>query len=53
VPSDDLRQALDQARFYLRRDIDTNATTLYRFFHEGLAEYLRANPYGSAREGAA
>ncbi|MGO9502171.1 MAG: hypothetical protein ACLPUO_11450 [Streptosporangiaceae bacterium] len=53
VPPEELRQALDQARFYLRRDIDTNATTLYRLFHEGLAEHLRANPDGSSREGAA
>ena len=43
--------ALGQARFYLRRDIDTNATTLYRLFHEGLAEHLRADPYGPPREG--
>jgi hypothetical protein len=49
----DLLYALDQARFYLRRDIDTNATTLYRLFHEGLAESLRIDPYGLPREGAA
>ena len=48
----DLRQALDQARFYLRRDIDANATTLYRLFHEGLAERLRADPFGSPGESA-
>ena len=52
VPPEDLRKALDQARFYLRRDIDTNATTLYRLFHEGLAASLRADPYGSPKEGA-
>jgi hypothetical protein len=46
VPPEDLQTALGQARFYLRRDIDTNATTLYRLFHEGLAEHLRAYPYG-------
>ncbi len=46
VPQDDLREVLDQARFYLRRDIDTNATTLYRLFHEGLADYLRSDPHG-------
>lgn len=52
VPPEELHKALDQARFYLRRDIDTNATTLYRIFHEGLAEHLRADPYGSSRQGA-
>ena len=30
------------ARFYLRRDIDTDGATLYRLFHEGLADQLRA-----------
>ena len=52
VPPEELRKALDQARFYLRRDIDTNATTLYRLFHEGLADHLRIDPYGSPGEGA-
>ena len=47
VPPQELRKALRQARFYLRRDIDTNATTLYRLFHEGLAEHLRTDPHGS------
>lgn len=43
--TEDMRNALDGARFYLRRDIDTDGTTLYRLFHEGLAERLRAYPY--------
>ncbi|WP_093863838.1 WD40 repeat domain-containing protein [Streptomyces sp. TLI_053] len=30
-----------EARFYLRRDIDTDGTTLYRLFHQGLADWLR------------
>ncbi|MEV6855420.1 ATP-binding protein [Streptomyces microflavus] len=42
----DMQEALTEARFYLRRDIDTDGTTLYRLFHEGLAERLRAYPYG-------
>ncbi|MFE2175311.1 AAA family ATPase [Kitasatospora sp. NPDC059462] len=29
------------ARFYLRRDLDADGTTLYRLFHEGLADWLR------------
>ncbi|WP_189278591.1 WD40 repeat domain-containing protein, partial [Kitasatospora griseola] len=38
----DLYALLDgEARFYLRRDIDTDGTTLYRLFHEGLADWLR------------
>ncbi|MFE5893215.1 AAA family ATPase [Streptomyces sp. NPDC056462] len=46
LPIGDVRTALAQARFYLRRDIDVNGTTLYRLFHEGLAQYLRAFPHG-------
>ncbi|MCL7493772.1 WD40 repeat domain-containing protein [Streptomyces sp. MCA2] len=39
----DLYTLLDgEARFYLRRDVDDDGTTLYRLFHEGLAEWLRA-----------
>ncbi|MFD7876994.1 hypothetical protein ACFV5G_23325 [Streptomyces sp. NPDC059766] len=45
-----LHRALSQARFYLRRDIDTDGTTLYRLFHEGLAEHLRADPYGAPEQ---
>ncbi|GAO09836.1 hypothetical protein TPA0598_06_00010, partial [Streptomyces lydicamycinicus] len=38
----DLYSLLDgEARFYLRRDVDDDGTTLYRLFHEGLAEWLR------------
>ncbi|MGE6747947.1 hypothetical protein ACQKHZ_18610, partial [Streptomyces niveus] len=36
-----------EARFYLRRDVDEDGTTLYRLFHEGLAEWLRHNPPNS------
>ncbi|MET8940471.1 ATP-binding protein [Streptomyces rubiginosohelvolus] len=40
----DLYALLDnEARFYLRRDIDTDGTTLYRLFHEGLADWLRTS----------
>ncbi|RVX39153.1 hypothetical protein EDD27_1500 [Nonomuraea polychroma] len=46
LPIADVRAALAQARFYLRRDIDIDGTTLYRLFHEGLAERLRASPHG-------
>ncbi|WP_190075719.1 WD40 repeat domain-containing protein [Streptomyces lanatus] len=38
----DLYALLDgEARFYLRRDVDHDGTTLYRLFHEGLADWLR------------
>jgi hypothetical protein len=52
ISPENLRKALDEARFYLRRDVDINATTLYRLFHEGLAEYLRMDPYRSPRRPA-
>ncbi|MFE3249089.1 hypothetical protein [Streptomyces sp. NPDC059209] len=52
VPTDDSPLPLqeiytlvdEEARFYLRRDVDEDGTTLYRLFHEGLAEWLRHNP---------
>ncbi|MEH0446688.1 ATP-binding protein [Streptomyces sp. B21-102] len=50
MPIDRLQTALTQARFYLRRDIDVDGTTLFRLFHEGLAERLRADPYGRQKE---
>ncbi|MFI5751095.1 hypothetical protein ACIBBE_35495, partial [Streptomyces sp. NPDC051644] len=48
IPLQELYTLLDQeARFYLRRDVDEDGTTLYRLFHEGLAEWLRHNPPNS------
>ncbi|MEE1804931.1 WD40 repeat domain-containing protein, partial [Streptomyces sp. BE133] len=45
LPLQEVYTVLDQeARFYLRRDVDEDGTTLYRLFHEGLAEWLRHNP---------
>lgn len=42
----DLYRLLDgEARFYLRRAVDDDGTTLYRLFHEGLADWLR-DPVG-------
>ncbi|MFJ9422473.1 hypothetical protein, partial [Streptomyces sp. NPDC101249] len=39
---EDLYALLDgEARFYLRRDVDEDGTTVYRLFHEGLADWLR------------
>ncbi|WP_433332870.1 caspase family protein [Spirillospora sp. CA-294931] len=32
---------LERARFYLRQSADSDGTTLYRLFHQGLADHLR------------
>lgn len=40
--------ALDAARFYLRHTVDTDGTTIYRLFHQGLADYLRQHPVSSS-----
>jgi hypothetical protein len=42
----DVRDALEALRFYLRRDVDTDGSTLYRLFHQGLADQLRDDPLG-------
>lgn len=39
---DDVAVALRETRFYLRREPDTDRSTLYRLFHQGLADHLRA-----------
>ena len=49
LPLPQLYEVLDrQARFYLRREVDDDGTTLYRLFHEGLAQWLQANAPGPA-----
>jgi hypothetical protein len=35
---------LDRVGFYLRRAVDFDGTTLYRLFHQGLADYLQRYP---------
>ena len=40
----ELRKALEAAEFYLRRSVDTDGRTLYRIFHQGLADRLCAEP---------
>ncbi|MFD9724967.1 caspase family protein [Streptomyces sp. NPDC059072] len=55
VPWKELQELLDgEARFYLRREVDDDGTTLYRLFHEGLADWMRDNPAGThpATDGA-
>lgn len=41
-----VRAGLDAGRFYLRRDVARDGSTLYRLFHESLAESLRSKPLG-------
>nr|WP_231513923.1 hypothetical protein [Microbispora rosea] len=41
-PEVDVGEALRQAGFYLRNGIDSEGVTVYRLFHQGLADYLRA-----------
>ena len=40
-PRTPILRALSELGFYLRRANDEDGTTLYRVFHEGLADYLR------------
>jgi len=50
--AEEVRDALDTARFYLRTAPDTDSSTLHRFFHAGLAYYLRVHPTGRSAEDA-
>lgn len=45
---EDVRQALQDLRVYLRHDVDVDGTTLYRLYHDGLTDVLRRDPFGSA-----
>ncbi|MFD8234624.1 AAA family ATPase [Streptomyces sp. NPDC059696] len=46
APGDaDFSRVLDESLFYLRTHTDTDGTTLYRLFHQGLTDHLRAHPY--------
>ncbi|MFI1167682.1 NACHT and WD repeat domain-containing protein, partial [Streptomyces sp. NPDC020801] len=38
----DVRDALEEARFYLRRDMDVDGSTVYRLFHQALVDHLRS-----------
>jgi hypothetical protein len=49
---DDIEALLTAGRFYLRTDADRDGTTLYRLFHQGLADYLRQHPLGSYQKPA-
>jgi hypothetical protein len=41
---------LDPVGFYLRRAVDVDGTTLYRLFHQGLADYLQRHPIASGEQ---
>ncbi|MFJ7334504.1 AAA family ATPase [Streptomyces sp. NPDC101116] len=41
----DFSRVLEESLFYLRTQTDTDGTTLYRLFHQGLTDHLRAHPY--------
>ncbi|MFC6706300.1 hypothetical protein [Flexivirga alba] len=47
VEDRDVLDALDRTSFYQRRSIDADGGTLYRLFHQGLADYLKRYPLGS------
>ncbi|MFC8175986.1 hypothetical protein [Streptomyces sp. NPDC057325] len=40
-----VRRLLEAGSFYLRTGVETDGSTLYRLFHQGLADYLQAHPY--------
>jgi WD40 repeat protein len=44
----DAAAALEAARFYLRQGADSDGTTLYRLFHQGLADHLKPPGCASA-----
>ena len=45
----EINEALDTVRFYLRRATDSDGTTLYRLFHQGLTDYLCEHPVDRAQ----
>ncbi|GAA3240243.1 hypothetical protein GCM10010532_080580 [Dactylosporangium siamense] len=53
APPEEIAAALRTARFYLRRVTDVDGTTLYRLFHQSLADHLRSHPVQRTETGAA
>ena len=47
VGDHNVRQLLEAGRFYLRTGVESDGSTLYRLFHQGLADYLTDHPYSS------
>lgn len=46
----DIRGVLGEAKFFLRQATDTDRTTVYRLFHQGLVDHLGAHPFDSDRD---
>ncbi|MBB1151733.1 MULTISPECIES: AAA family ATPase [Amycolatopsis] len=46
VTEDNVRELLAAGRFYLRTSVEADGSVLYRLFHQGLADYLKATPWG-------
>ncbi len=50
----DVRDALAEVRFYLRRDMDVDGSILYRLFHQALVDHLwSSGSHDGGREAAA
>ncbi|MFJ6483495.1 ATP-binding protein [Streptomyces sp. NPDC091682] len=47
VGDHNVRMLLEAGRFYLRTGVESDGSTLYRLFHQGLADYLKALPYST------
>ncbi|WP_328881866.1 ATP-binding protein [Streptomyces sp. NBC_00299] len=45
VDDGNVRQLLEANRFYLRTGVESDGSTLYRLFHQGLADYLQVESY--------
>ncbi|MCX4715083.1 hypothetical protein [Streptomyces virginiae] len=45
VGDHNVRELLEAGRFYMRTGVESDGSTLYRLFHQGLADYLTAQPY--------
>ncbi|MCX5209297.1 ATP-binding protein [Kitasatospora sp. NBC_00240] len=45
VTDDNVRLLLEAGRFYLRTGVELDGSTLFRLFHQGLADHLKAAPH--------
>jgi hypothetical protein len=41
---EEIRRALEAAKYYLRQDVGPDGSTVYRLFHQGLVDRLREEP---------
>jgi hypothetical protein len=42
--ADEVRAAIEAAKYYLRQDVGPDGSTVYRLFHQGLVDRLREEP---------